>query len=165
MNGQFSWTDSGLKLLTTIRTEINNSGGRIALMKSIMEENRDFFTHKDWVHLNICISKHNYIKRKRELLLKSDTRWTKEDIDYCLEKYGFIKTRRLASILNRSVHAVQNCFRSKATAEQKLNVKMNGIYSGRLGNFNGKNLTIHNQDTHINIIKDENDIKRSLYKV
>ena len=138
MNGQFPWSESGLSLLELIKKNINQSGGRIALMKAIMEENRELFSHKDWVYLNNCLSKHNYIKRKRELTPQSDVRWTKEDIDYCLEKYGFMKTKKLAAILKRSVHSIQNLFRVKATPEQKLNVKMNGIYSGRIGNFKDK---------------------------
>lgn len=136
MHGQFAWSESGLKLLSNIKKEINQSGGRIALMNEIMNENRDLFVHKDWVYLNNAIAKHSYIKNKRKLEPKSDKRWTTEDVDYVLEKFGIIKTRLLAKTLNRSVYAVQNCFRMKATPEQKLNIKLYGRYKDRVKNFN-----------------------------
>lgn len=122
-------------LLTTITGEINRAGGRVAMMKIIMNENRPYFKHSDWVDLNNRISKHNYMKKKRETALKSDKIWTNEDVNYVLEKFGIIRTSLIAEILGRTVYAIQNCFRMKASESDKERVRLTGKYKGRVNNF------------------------------
>lgn len=43
MNGEYEWSESGLQLLQTIQSYIEQHGGRIALANTIMREDKEYF--------------------------------------------------------------------------------------------------------------------------
>lgn len=134
----FQWSESGLELLRKIRDEINAVGGRVTLMKLIMDENRPYFTQKEHTEANDKYCRLRWIREKRKTYPSSDKLWSKEDVDYVIKNFGRMATVRIAKILERTPNAVRDKFKSSAPDEVKRWVRENGLRSKNFKNDNLK---------------------------
>lgn len=120
-----------MTLIEEINKEIKNSGGRITLAHIIVEESPGWFSIEfrrsiRWSAMDTARHRLKASKMKR-----SPKRWTKEDTDYLLDKYGTMKTSRLANILERrSDSCIQKFFAiaSPARISQLPKIKRGGHY-------------------------------------
>lgn len=125
MEGNFPWSESGLSLLKTIQDYIKANGGRTELMYNIVNEAPRWF---DYDTKNRIRKTYNHLERTRERRIKNFKRndfWLPDDVDFLLENYGKMKTRRLASILGRKPETIRMKFSSAATQEMKDNLSNN----------------------------------------
>lgn len=107
-----------MTLLENIKSEIKQAGGRWTLAHQIIEETPGWFTVQDRRRARENATGAAARRRFAANMKRSERRWSKEDTEYLLDKYGTMKGSRLGRILNRSAEACQKKFFLTASPER-----------------------------------------------